>query len=342
MALPSFTDEFGFDELSDEKLALTKANIVSVYQAGAFFGAFSAYTSAHFLGRKKSLLVFSLIFILGAGLMLGANGQRGLGLIYGGRVLAGWGVGGTSMIVPIYISEIAPPAVRGRLVGIYELGWQIGGLVGFWINFGLNETMAPSHKQWIIPFAVQLIPAGILFAGAFWLHESPRWLLSKGKREQALKNLCWIRQLSQDELYIVEEVAFLDAALEEQAAVLGQGFWKPFQAVARNRKIQWRFFLGGMLFLWQNGSGINAINYYSPTVFASIGITGTNTAFLTTGLFGVVKTCFTLIWLFFLIDRLGRRNLLMIGAVGGSICMWILVRLDNFILLSIPPNTNVY
>ena len=135
LALPSFTDEFGFDEMTDEHLALVKANIVSVYQAGAFFGALSAYCSAFFLGRKKSLWVFSLVFTLGAGLMLGANGQRGLGLIYGGRVLAGLGVGGTSMIVPIYISEIAPPAVRGRLVGIYELGWQLGGLVGFWVNY---------------------------------------------------------------------------------------------------------------------------------------------------------------------------------------------------------------
>jgi MFS family permease len=185
--------------------------------------------------------------------------------------------------------------------------------------------MAPSHKQWIIPFAVQLIPAGLLLLGAFWLRESPRWLLSKGRREAAIKNLCWIRHLPADEIYIVEEVAFLDAALEEQAGEIGSGFWKPFKAVGQNRKIQWRFFLGGMLFLWQNGSGINAINYYSPTVFASIGITGTNTSFLTTGLFGVVKTCVTLVWLFFLIDRLGRRNLLMIGSLGGSVCMWIIV-----------------
>lgn len=127
LALPSFEDEFKFEDMTDSHLALVKANIVSVYQAGAFFGALSAYCSAHFLGRKKSLWVYTLIFILGAGMMLGANGHRGLGLIYGGRVLAGFGVGGTSMIVPIYISEIAPPAVRGRLVGIYELGWQIGG-----------------------------------------------------------------------------------------------------------------------------------------------------------------------------------------------------------------------
>lgn len=125
-------------------------------KAGAFFGSLFAYPSAYFLGRKPSLIIFSLVFMLGAGMMLGANGDRGLGLILAGRVLAGIGVGAASMVTPIYISEISPPAVRGRIVGIYELGWQIGGLVGFWINYGLAETMAPSHRQWIIPFAVQV------------------------------------------------------------------------------------------------------------------------------------------------------------------------------------------
>jgi MFS family permease len=131
LSLPSFVAEFGFKELSTQELATTKETIVSLYQAGAFFGSLFAYVSAYFLGRKKSLMIFSVVFILGAGLMLGANGERGLGLILGGRVLAGIGVGACSMIVPIYISEISPPAVRGRLVGIYELGWQVGGLVGF-------------------------------------------------------------------------------------------------------------------------------------------------------------------------------------------------------------------
>jgi len=117
--------------MTKSHLALVEANIVSIYQAGAFFGALFAYVSAFYIGRKKSLWIWTTIFIIGAGIMLGANGKRGLGLIYGGRVLAGMGVGGCSMIVPIYISELSPPAVRGRLVGIYELGWQVGGLVGY-------------------------------------------------------------------------------------------------------------------------------------------------------------------------------------------------------------------
>ncbi|KAF7188724.1 Quinate permease [Pseudocercospora fuligena] len=324
LALPAFVDEFRFEDMTADHLALVKANIVSVYQAGAFFGSFFAYPSAFFLGRKISLIIFACVFMLGAGLMLGATGDRGLDLIYAGRVLAGIGVGACSMITPIYISEISPPAIRGRIVGTYELGWQIGGLVGFWINYGLSETMAPSHKQWLIPFAVQLIPGGLLLIGAFWLKESPRWLLSKHKRQQALQNLCWIRNLPADDLYMVEEVAMLDAALEEQAASIGEGFWKPFKAVKESRRVQWRFLLGGLLFMWQNGSGINAINYYSPTVFKAIGVAGTNAGFLTTGIFGVVKTVLTFVWMFFLIDNLGRRNLLMIGAGGGSVCMWII------------------
>ncbi|KAK8075623.1 Quinate permease [Apiospora hydei] len=321
LALPSFVDEFNFASMDKDTKALLQANIVSLYQAGAFFGSLFAYVTCHFLGRRKSLFVFSAVFVLGAGLMLGASAARGLGLILGGRVLAGFGVGGMSNIVPIYCSELAPPAVRGRIVGIYELGWQLGGLVGFWINYGVNTTMQPSHRQWLIPFAVQLIPGGLLAVGALWLRESPRWLFSKGRHDQAMDNLCWIRNLPRDDVYIVEEVNYIDEDLERYKREVGVGFWKPFAAL-KQRKVQWRFFLGGMLFFWQNGSGINAINYYSPTVFNSIGITGTNAALLTTGIFGVVKTITTIVWLLCLIDYLGRRKLLLGGAVGGSLCMW--------------------
>jgi sugar porter (SP) family MFS transporter len=182
--------------------------------------------------------------------------------------------------------------------------------------------MAPTHEQWIVPFAVQLIPAGLMFIGLFFIKESPRWLMTRNQRDKALENLCWIRKLEQDDIYMLEEVSAIDAAIELQSSTVGLGFWQPFQALYHDRKVSYRFFLGCSLFFWQNASGINAINYYSPTIFKSIGVTGTNTSLLTTGIFGVIKALVTIVWLFFLIDRLGRRNLLMYGAFGGGLCLY--------------------
>ncbi|GES64915.1 quinate permease [Aspergillus terreus] len=323
ITLDSFTRELGLDQMSSEQVNLISENIVSLFIAGAFFGALLTYGVGYYWGRKWGLVLASAVFTFGSGLQLGTTGARGLGIMYAGRVLSGLGTGIASNIIPIYLSELAPPAIRGRLVGLYELGWQVGGLVGFFINYGVEKTMSPSHEQWIIPFAVQIIPSGLLFVGALWMRESPRWLFLKGKREKAMANLCWIRQLEPSDIYITEEVAAIDQAHEEQKAKVGLGFWKPFQAAAARPTLLYRLFLGCMLFFWQNGSGINAINYYSPTVFKSIGI-APDTVNLMTGFFGVVKAVMTIIWLLFLVDQLGRRNLLLGGAVCGSICMWII------------------
>jgi hypothetical protein len=119
--------------------------------------------------------------------------------------------------------------------------------------------MPASRRQWQIPFAVQLIPGGLLLAGAFWLKESPRWLYSKGRRDEGLKNLCWIRKLESNDIYMVEEVAAIDAAIEHQASTMGMGFFAPFKAVAKDRAVQWRFLLGGKHFLKQKQKRIPLI-----------------------------------------------------------------------------------
>ncbi|KAJ5095892.1 hypothetical protein NUU61_005248 [Penicillium alfredii] len=323
ITLPSFMAEFGLDKMTDPEVRLISENIVSLFIAGAFFGALFTYALGHFWGRKWSLVVAAAIFTLGSGLQVGANHSRGLGILYAGRVLSGLGTGVASNIIPIYLSELAPPAIRGRLVGLYELGWQIGGLLGFWINFGVEQHMGSTHQQWVIPFAIQIVPSGLLFIGAMWMKESPRWLFLNGHRKKAMENLCWIRQLEASDIYITEEVTAIDQALEYQRSTIGIGFWKPFKALGTRKNIMWRLFLGCMLFFWQNGSGINAINYYSPTIFKSIGVAD-GTVNLTTGIFGVVKAFMTFVWLLFLVDQLGRRNLLLGGAVTGSICMWII------------------
>jgi len=302
IALSSFKNEFGLTTKTTAQYNLISANIVSSYQAGCFFGAILGYPAGYFLGRKRGLLAASLVFIVGSGMMLGANASRGLALIYVGRAIAGLGIGACSNIVPIFISEVSPPAIRGRLIGLYEIGWQSGGLVGFWINYGVSKTLPANHKQWIVPFAVQLVPAGIFFLGLWYLRESPRWLLGKNRREEAIAHLGWIRMLGPEDRYLVEEIHMMDVQLEHERSLVGESFWSPIREVFTIGPIFRRMLLGTSLFIWQNGTGINAINYYSPTIFKSIGITGTNTGLFTTGIFGVIKTTFTLIWIF-LFDR---------------------------------------
>jgi MFS family permease len=141
ITLDSFKKEFGIDQKSAEERNLISENIVSLFIAGAFFGALLTYLLSHWVGRKWCLAIASATFTLGAGLQCGADSGTGLGILYAGRVLSGLGTGVASNIIPIYLSELAPPAIRGRLVGLYELGWQIGGLVGFWINVSKTQSL---------------------------------------------------------------------------------------------------------------------------------------------------------------------------------------------------------
>lgn len=271
VSLESFKDEFGLSSMSASHSSLIQANVVSLFQAGAFFGSIFSYSTAYYFGRRITLWTFVTFFIIGVCITFAAIGGH-LGPMYAGRFISGFGVGGCTMIVsfapmecsralilrqvPIFISEIAPPAIRGRLVGTYELGWQIGGLVGFWINFGMTQSVAYGRNQWLIPFAVQLIPAGIVLIGSIlFLRETPRWLWTKGRREKGIANLCWYRQCNPEDAYILEEIEMMDLQIND----LPTGFIKPIRLALTNNTVLWRLFLGHMLFLLQNFSGINAI-----------------------------------------------------------------------------------
>lgn len=134
------------------------------------------------------------------------------------------------------------------------------GMVGFWINYGMIQTIPESQEQWLIPFAVQLIPAGALLFGSLMLKETPRWLFTKGRIEEGIANLCWIRNLKAGDTYIIEEITMM----EQQIHDLPQGFFLPIKEAFQDPKIRWRLFLGHSLFILQNFAGVNAINYYSP------------------------------------------------------------------------------
>ena len=120
-----------------------------------------------------------------------------------GRVLTGIGCGAGTATVPSYIAELSVSSIRGILTGLFELAYQVGSVIGFWINYGINNTMDSSvAATWRIPMAVQLVPAGLLFIGGFFLHESPLWLLRKGRDNEAYEALEQIRRLPADHICV--------------------------------------------------------------------------------------------------------------------------------------------
>ncbi|KAG7448528.1 MFS quinate transporter QutD [Guyanagaster necrorhizus] len=322
VSLASFKREFGLTTKTTSEFNLISANIVSLYQAGCFFGAILGYPIGYYWGRRLGLFFAGFVFCVGAAMQIAASSSTGLGIVYAGRVIVGLAIGTASNLAPIYVAEIAPPAIRGRLIGLYELCWQIGGTVGFWINYGVTHHVPAGHKQWLIAFAVQLVPGGLLFFGAPFLTESPRWLVSRDRNDEALEKLAWLRNLSPSHPYVVEEYGAIEETIKHERSLAGAGFLGPLKTVFESKKLLYRLFLGSSLFAWQNATGINAINYYSPTIFKSIGVTGQNSSLLTTGVYGIIKLVGALLWLLYIVDYFGRRRVLLIGSLGGAISMY--------------------
>lgn len=322
VSLTSFQLEFKFAQMTSTEQANVEANVVSVFQAGAYFGCLFFYPIGEILGRKIGLVLSGFFLTFGAAISLISNEHRGLGAIYAGRVLTGFGIGGCSGLAPIYVSEISPPSIRGKLIGCWEISWQIGGIVGYWINYGVSQNLPDSRKQWLIPFAIQLIPSAIFWAFCFTVPESPRFLLAKGKIDKARKNLSYLRNLPEDHPYSIHEIELVSRSIEENFAETGKGFLGPLKALFFTKKLAYRLLLSVSLFMMQNGFGINAVTYYSPTIFKSLGVTGSDSTLLSTGIFGVLKAVAAVVWVFLLVDRFGRRVCLCFVCLPCTFCMW--------------------
>ncbi|KAF2998729.1 hypothetical protein E8E14_000860 [Neopestalotiopsis sp. 37M] len=272
-------------------------------------------------GRRITLLWTALIFNAGSIIQTAAHGSTGA--LLAGRAVGGIGVGAASMIIPLYVAEASPPHIRVALVGIYEIGVSAGTLIGFWINYGLATTLPATSTQWIISFAVQLIPGTLLLVGLAFIPESPRWLAQHVGREACTQVLRKLRNIDADHPFLVEEVDAIFQQLEqEQPSDASNDSWKSLvreMAEPSNRK---RLAIGSMMFVFMQMAGSNAINYFSPTIFASIGFTGDNTELFATGIYGLVRFVAILIAMLLIVDRFGRTRTLMFGSMIMAICMW--------------------
>ncbi|KAL4916129.1 hypothetical protein BDW62DRAFT_218870 [Aspergillus aurantiobrunneus] len=299
----------GFDE---DEYADTKGWIVSIATAGAVFGCLGCLPINDRVGRRWTLRLGTLVYIagvLGQGLCGGS-----LGGLYASRVICGMGIGVTTIVPPVYISEIAPKAIRGLLTLQYAACQQLGVVLGFFINYGVTKQYAETDTQWMLPTLLQLLPAVLWGAGTFVCPESPRWLLSVGRREESAGALSTLRHLPVEHPVVAGELDGMDAQiLHEHESVASASPWQLLKETLIPVENRRRFFLLFMATLFSQWSGANAITQYSPTIFGYLGIVGDEATFLATGIYGVIKFVSTLAFAMVIVDFVGRRRSLLTG-----------------------------
>ncbi|PPQ66864.1 hypothetical protein CVT24_008572 [Panaeolus cyanescens] len=313
IAMQNWLETFGKwdDELGWFLPTKDKSLVVSILSAGTFFGALVAFPAGDLLGRKWGIVFGCLVFSLGIGLQLDDN----FVVFTVGRVIAGFGVGIISCLVPMYQSECAPKAIRGIIVGLYQFAITIGALLA---SVCLNATKdRQDYSSWQIPIAIQFVWAFILGGGMMCLPESPRYLLLKGRETEARVALGRLLTKDADSAEVHEECNDISTALRIES----EGSSGSYLACFRNNESRFGFrtWTGILIQAWQQLTGINFIFYYGTTFFQSAGISNPFTITIITC---VVNSVTTICGLPF-IDRLGRRTLLLWGAVGMCVCEFI-------------------
>lgn len=235
------------------------------------------------------------------------------------------------MITPTYVSENAPRGIRGALTGLYQLFETGGAMLAFWINYGSLLHLS-GNATWIVPIALQALPASLLAIGMIFCSESPRFLAKSDNWERATQVLCRVRNLPETHPYVQAELHEMQAQLEEERAVVRGSGWKDIMRemwlVPANRR---RAFISIGMMVCQQMTGTNAVNYYAPTIFTDLGVTGNSNSLFATGIYGVTKVVGCALFLAFMADSLGRRKSLMISAGTMGFAMFYLgfyVRFD--------------
>lgn len=273
---------------------------------GCMAGAMvSGWLSDRF-GRKKVLILAAIAFALSS---LGIMMPSGFDVFILFRIIGGVGVGIASILAPMYISEIALPHIRGRLISVYQLGIVIGILLIYFVNASIagiyDETWNIEHG-WRWMFGSGLIPSAIFFILLIKTPESPRWLVSRGRRDEAVQILKKMNGAEIADREIKSIVRSLDEVKGSFLELLRPALRKPLV-------------IGVVLSVFSQVTGINAIMYYAPEIFKASG-SGGSSALLQTICVGGINLLMTIVAIRY-VDRIGRKKLLLIGSAGMSICL---------------------
>ena len=268
--------------------------VVSAILVGTIVGAGGTGPLADRFGRRRMAIVSAVVFIIGA---LGSAFAPNVETLIGARVVLGLAVGASTVIVPMYIAEIAPSQIRGTLAGLFQLAITLGIVLAYVTNYALAAAEA---WRWMLGLGA--VPALILGAGMILLPDSPRWLVGQNRNEEARAVLSRARDSEEE---INNEMEEMEEAERRQEAGFGE-LAKPW--------VRPMLIVGIGLAMLQQLVGINTIIYYAPTIMEATGL-GASVSILATLGIGIVNVIFTAVCLV-IIDRVGRKPLLMVGLTG--------------------------
>lgn len=277
-----------------------KGFVVSSALIGCIIGASYSGKLGDKFGRKKVLLAVSVLFGISA---IGSGLANSIPVFIAYRIFGGLAVGGASVLAPMYIAEVSPAHLRGRMVSLNQLTIVIGISMAYFSNYFL---LAIGENAWRWMFAAEAVPALLFFFALFIVPESPRWLIARNEDSKAHAVL---RRVAGTE--------FADFELDEIKASLSGNEKRGTLKQLFKKKYSFVLFLGIFLAVFQQWSGINVIFFYAPDIFAKANL-GVDTALFQTTLIGVMNIVFTILAMQ-VIDKIGRKRLMLIGAAGMAI-----------------------
>src|SRR5215831_19272720 len=278
--------------------------VVSGVLLGATIGAAIGGKAADLFGRRRVLLVTAAIFGIGA---LASAMAPSPAILIVSRIVLGLAIGLASTNVPVYLSEVAPPHARGWVVSLFQLAVTVGIVVAYLTDYAFASM---EGCRWMLGLAV--VPALVFGTGMFFLPETPRWLICGGQHEVARRVLVRIRDVTN----VTIEIEEIKASLAQQTE---SGRWTDLL----RRQVRAALVVGLGLAIFQQITGINTVIYYAPKILQAAGFSSASGAILATAGVGVVNVGMTIIAMF-LVDRAGRRPLLLVGIAGMIVTLGVL------------------
>ncbi|KAJ5806834.1 general substrate transporter [Penicillium riverlandense] len=303
--------------------------VVSLYTGGCFFGALGAGFTDR-LGRRGTILMACIIFTIGG--IIQSAGVR-IEMLYVGRLLAGFGTGFLVMIIPIYQAEISHRRIRGRITTLQQLFSALGQVTAGWVAYGCYAAYNSTNdsREWRIPLAIQIIPALFLGSLVYQCPESPRWLCDHGKADQGLKTLARLHSHGDaDDAYVIAEFNLIQTQLEAEHAEKTPNYLDLFRSWPQFRRI----IIIMAIQAGCQGTGISAIQYFSPQIFAQLGIPVKTTLLMqaVNALVGLAGTSLCIV----IIELVGRRPL----EIGGSLIMTVTFAVNAALIKIFPASVS--